>query len=112
VRQLQHVHLHQLRNRTVRRTRVRTPGPVHNPKGGKQKLFFLRAHRRSRALNLRVKGVSMSTFSLEEVAKLQAGGNEVRGGLGAAVVCACRRRRTFVNKQRCSRRARNNRQRA
>ena len=33
--------------------------------------------RRSRALNHRVKGISMSVFSQEEVAKLQAAGNEV-----------------------------------
>jgi len=32
---------------------------------------------RSRTFNHRVKGTSMSTFSAEEIAKLQAGGNEV-----------------------------------
>ncbi len=43
-----------------------------------------RRPRCSRTLNHRVKGVSMSTFTLEEVGKLAAAGNEVRRFRGCA----------------------------
>ena len=77
LRQLQHVRLHELRYRSVR---PRTPlcrNPSVRSFDGRARLRCCAASR-SRALNHRVKGVSMSTFTLEEVAKLQAGGNEVR----------------------------------
>ena len=45
--------------------------------------------RRSRALNHRVKGISMSVFSQEEVSKLQAVGNEVRKRHPYATVPRC-----------------------
>ena len=70
VPELRHVHLHELHDGTVRAALAPTLARL-----ARRSRAARRA--RSRALNHRVKGISMSTFSLEEVSKLAAaGGND------------------------------------